>query len=111
MPEQGILRRSYHNVHPCPNHCDSPHNRASVWDLQEGKAMPPVIRPQSDYDGIALILSIVFCFVLVLIGIYFAVAEAYIPMIICLVAGAFFVFIVYGLKAIVAWSRLRRPEQ
>ena len=31
--------------------------------------MPPVIRPQSDYDGIALILSIVFCFVLVLIGI------------------------------------------
>ena len=72
--------------------------------------MAAVIRPPSEYEGITLLVTVIFCFILGLFGIYFACTGQYVPMVVSLVAGAFFVLIVFGLKSLLFWMRLRRPE-
>lgn len=72
--------------------------------------MAAVIRQPSDYEGITVLVTVVFCFVLGLFSIYFACTGQYVPMVISLIASAFFVLIVFGLKSLMFWMRLRRPE-
>lgn len=72
--------------------------------------MAAVIRPSSEHEGIALLLAVIFCFVLGLLGIYFACTGRYIPMIVSIIASAFFVLMVFGLKSLLWWMRLRRQQ-
>lgn len=60
--------------------------------------MAEILQPPSDYEGIALLLSIGFCFGLALLGIYFLTAERYIPGFASVFAAFFFVLIVLALK-------------
>jgi len=57
-----------------------------------------VIQPPSELQDIALILSIVLCFVLIVLSIYFAVSGNASSGAFSLIGAAFFVFIVFAIK-------------
>ena len=57
-----------------------------------------VVQPPSELQDIALILSIVLCFVLIAISIYFAVKGEVSSSAFSLIGAAFFVFVIFAIK-------------
>ena len=71
--------------------------------------MVGVITPPSELEGIAILVTVVFCFVMGLIAVYFATMDSILPMITSLITGGFFVLIVFGLKSL--FQKIRSREQ
>ena len=57
-----------------------------------------VVQPPSELQDIALILSIVLCFVLIAFSIYFAVKGEVSSGAFSLIGAAFFVFVIFAIK-------------
>ena len=72
--------------------------------------MATVIRPPTVHEGYAIILSVVFCFVLSLIAIYYTCTRRYAVVVVTLITGVFFVLMIYGMKGNTGWMNRVRHQ-
>ncbi|KAA0002688.1 MAG: hypothetical protein FE043_03735 [Thermoplasmata archaeon] len=64
--------------------------------MVEGQSI--IVQPPSELQDMALILSIILCFVLVTLSIYFAVTGSASSGAFSLIGAAFFVFVIFAIK-------------
>ena len=62
--------------------------------------MTDIIEPASELQDIALIVSVVFCFILVLIAIWFATQSDLGPAFFSMTGAAFLVFAIWAIKGV-----------
>jgi len=57
-----------------------------------------IIEPPSEMQDIALIITIIFCFILILLAIWFAVNSSFVPAFFSMAGAAFIIWVIFAIK-------------